>query len=70
MHPRQHHSSNTAPNNFTDNAPMSAVMKALKRAMAGEYSRELSTSVRGQCRLVTSVTGKAAPPATACNDNS
>jgi DNA invertase Pin-like site-specific DNA recombinase len=29
----------------TDNAPMSAVMKSLKRAMAGEYSRELSAKV-------------------------
>lgn len=35
-----------------DNAPMSAVMKSLKRAMAGEYSRELSAKVfAGQCRL-------------------
>jgi hypothetical protein len=33
---------------------MSAVMKSLKRAMAGEYSRELSTKVfAGQCRLIT-----------------
>jgi DNA invertase Pin-like site-specific DNA recombinase len=38
----------------TDNAPMSAVMKSLKRAMAGEYSRELSAKVfGGQCRLIT-----------------
>jgi DNA invertase Pin-like site-specific DNA recombinase len=38
----------------TDNAPMSAVMKSLKRAMAGEYSRELSAKVfAGQCRLIT-----------------
>jgi len=38
----------------TDNAPMSAVMKSLKRAMAGEYSRELSAKVfAGQCHLVT-----------------
>jgi DNA invertase Pin-like site-specific DNA recombinase len=37
----------------TDNAPMSAVMKSLKRAMAGEYSRELSAKVfAGQCRLI------------------
>jgi DNA invertase Pin-like site-specific DNA recombinase len=37
----------------TDNAPMSAVMKSLKRAMAGEYSRELSTKVfAGQSRLI------------------
>ena len=33
---------------------MSAVIKSLKRAMAGEYSRELSTRVfAGQCRLIT-----------------
>jgi DNA invertase Pin-like site-specific DNA recombinase len=38
----------------TDNAPMSAVMKSLKRAMAGEYSRDLSAKVfAGQCRLIT-----------------
>ena len=38
----------------TDNAPMTAVMKSLKRAMAGEYSRELSAKVfAGQCRLST-----------------
>ena len=38
----------------TDNAPMSAVMRSLKRAMAGEYSRELSAKVfAGQCRLIT-----------------
>jgi DNA invertase Pin-like site-specific DNA recombinase len=38
----------------TDNTPMSAVMKSLKRAMAGEYSRELSAKVfAGQCRLIT-----------------
>jgi DNA invertase Pin-like site-specific DNA recombinase len=35
-----------------DASPMSAVIKSLKRAMAGEYSRELSTKVfAGQCRL-------------------
>src|SRR5262249_35029424 len=38
----------------TDNAPMSAVLRGLKRAMAGEYSRELSTKAfAGQCRLIT-----------------
>jgi len=37
-----------------DTSPMSAVIKSLKRAMAGEYSRELSTKVfAGQCRLIT-----------------
>ncbi len=36
-----------------DASPMNAVIKSLKRAMAGEYSRELSTKVfAGQCRLV------------------
>jgi DNA invertase Pin-like site-specific DNA recombinase len=37
-----------------DASPMNAVIKSLKRAMAGEYSRELSAKVfAGQCRLVT-----------------
>src|SRR5271169_5191131 len=37
-----------------DASPMSAVIKSLKRTMAGEYSRELSTKVfAGQCRLIT-----------------
>ena len=37
-----------------DASPMSAVIKSLKRAMAGEYSRELSAKVfAGQCRLIT-----------------
>ncbi len=36
-----------------DGTPTSAIIKAVKRAMAGEYSRELSTKVfAGQCRLV------------------
>jgi DNA invertase Pin-like site-specific DNA recombinase len=36
-----------------DGSLMSTVVKNLKRAMAGEYSRELSTKVfAGQCRLV------------------
>ncbi|MBC8752281.1 MULTISPECIES: recombinase family protein [Paraburkholderia] len=35
-----------------DGSPAAALMKALKRAMAGEYSRELSRKVFiGQCRL-------------------
>lgn len=47
----------------TDNAPMSAVMKSLKRAMAGEYSRELSAKVfAGQCRLVTLGYRQGGPP--------
>jgi len=36
-----------------DGSPLSAVLKGLKRSMAGEYSRELSAKVfAGQCRLV------------------
>lgn len=36
-----------------DAGPMASVMKALKRTMAGEYSRELSVKVfAGQCRLI------------------
>lgn len=36
-----------------DNSMLSNLLKALKRTMAGEYSRELSTKVfTGQCRLV------------------
>ena len=47
----------------TDNAPMSAVMKSLKRAMAGEYSRELSAKVfAGQCRLITLGFRQGGPP--------
>jgi hypothetical protein len=47
----------------TDNAPMSAVMKSLKRAMAGEYSRELSAKIfAGQCRLITLGFRQGGPP--------
>ena len=36
-----------------DGSPMSTIMKSMKRTMAGEYSRELSTKVfQGACRLV------------------
>src|SRR6478609_8029462 len=36
-----------------DGSPVSTIVKGVKRAMAGEYSRELSTKVfKGQCRLV------------------
>ena len=36
-----------------DGTPVSTIVKSVKRAMAGEYSRELSTKVFiGQCRLV------------------
>src|SRR6185436_18360620 len=34
-------------------SPLSTIVKGVKRAMAGEYSRELSTKVfAGQCRLI------------------
>jgi DNA invertase Pin-like site-specific DNA recombinase len=37
-----------------DGTPVSAMIKGIKRAMAGEYSRELSIKVfAGQCRLIT-----------------
>lgn len=36
-----------------DGSPMATIMKSVKRAMAGEYSRELSDKVfQGQCRLI------------------
>jgi DNA invertase Pin-like site-specific DNA recombinase len=36
-----------------DGSPVSTIVKDVKRAMAGEYSRELSTKVfAGQCRLI------------------
>ncbi|MEV8518548.1 recombinase family protein [Dyella marensis] len=36
-----------------DGTPMATIMKSIKRAMAGEYSRELSHRVfLGQCRLI------------------
>jgi DNA invertase Pin-like site-specific DNA recombinase len=36
-----------------DGAPVSTIIKSVKRAMAGEYSRELSSKVfQGQCRLI------------------
>ena len=36
-----------------DGSPMATIMKSIKRAMAGEYSRELSHRVfQGQCRLI------------------
>lgn len=36
-----------------DGSPVSTIVKSVKRAMAGEYSRELSTKVfAGQCRLI------------------
>jgi DNA invertase Pin-like site-specific DNA recombinase len=36
-----------------DGGPTSTIIKSVKRAMAGEYSRELSTKVfQGQCKLI------------------
>src|SRR6202158_3380275 len=36
-----------------DGSPISTIVKGVKRAMAGEYSRELSAKVfTGQCRLI------------------
>src|SRR5207244_2862702 len=36
-----------------DGGPASTIIKSVKRAMAGEYSRELSAKVfQGQCRLI------------------
>ncbi len=36
-----------------DGSPVSTIIKSVKRAMAGEYSRELSNKVfQGQCRLI------------------
>lgn len=36
-----------------DGSPVSTIVKGVKRAMAGEYSRELSNKVfKGQCRLI------------------
>ena len=36
-----------------DGSPVSTIVKGVRRAMAGEYSRELSTKVFvGQCRLI------------------
>lgn len=36
-----------------DGSPTATIIKSVKRAMAGEYSRELSTKVfKGQCKLI------------------
>ncbi|MGH7295033.1 MAG: recombinase family protein, partial [Polyangiaceae bacterium] len=36
-----------------DGSPVATIVKGVKRAMAGEYSRELSAKVfKGQCRLI------------------
>ena len=51
---------------FENDGSLSAtIIKSMKRAMAGEYSRELSAKVfAGQCRLIGSAFGKAEWPAT------
>ena len=36
-----------------DGGPAATIIKSVKRAMVGEYSRELSAKVfQGQCRLI------------------
>lgn len=46
-----------------DGSPLSAMLKGLKRSMAGEYSRELSNKVfAGQCRLVKAGYRMGGPP--------
>jgi DNA invertase Pin-like site-specific DNA recombinase len=46
-----------------DGSPLSAMLKGLKRSMAGEYSRELSGKVfAGQCRLVRAGYRMGGPP--------
>jgi DNA invertase Pin-like site-specific DNA recombinase len=51
-----------------DGSPVSTIIKSIKRTMAGEYSRELSTKVfQGACRLVklglrTRLAGRCGPP--------
>jgi hypothetical protein len=50
-----------------DGSPVSTIVKGVKRAMAGEYSRELSAKVfAGQCRLIEWAFVRAGPPALAC----
>ena len=50
-----------------DGSPVSTIVKSVKRAMAGEYSRELSAKVfAGQCRLIELGFRQGGPPATAC----
>ena len=46
-----------------DGSPVSTVVKGVKRAMAGEYSRELSVKVfAGQCRLIERGYRQGGPP--------
>ena len=50
-----------------DGSPVSTIVKGVKRAMAGEYSRELSAKVfTGQCRLIELGFRQGGPPATDC----
>ena len=46
-----------------DGSPVSTIVKGVKRAMAGEHSRELSAKVfAGQCRLIEMGFRKGGPP--------
>src|SRR6185312_8886630 len=46
-----------------DGSPVSTIVKGVKRAMAGEYSRELSVKVfTGQCRLIERGYRQGGPP--------
>lgn len=46
-----------------DGSPVSTIVKGVKRAMAGEYSRELSAKVfTGQCRLIEMGYRQGGPP--------
>jgi Resolvase, N terminal domain len=46
-----------------DGSPVSTIVKGVKRAMAGEYSRELSAKVfAGQCRLIELGLRQGGPP--------
>jgi DNA invertase Pin-like site-specific DNA recombinase len=46
-----------------DGSPVSTIVKGVKRAMAGEYSRELSVKVfAGQCRLIERGYRQGGPP--------
>jgi hypothetical protein len=50
-----------------DGSPVSTIVKGVKRAMAGEYSRELSAKVfAGQCRLIERGFRQGGRRATAC----
>ena len=52
-----------------DGSPVSTIVKGVKRAMAGEYSRELSAKVFiGQCRLIELGFRQGAPLALDCGE--